>query len=429
MDDDQLHRETFDPGASIFRKGELGNHAYLIASGRVEISVLRHGRKLVLGTLGEGELFGEMALIDNEVRSATAVALDATEVIPIGREQISEELQSAGPMLHLLLRVVLQRFRWSHQWMLDQVRLTDNSEAEVPSAAEVDSETEAAPGADAGFEQTRDQAVREITLIQDLREAVTRDEFALVYQPIVNLRTQATAGFETLLRWDRRAQGIMSPLQFIPVAEKSGLIGQIGLWVLEQACRTFQSFQDQFRTSCPDAPRLFIGVNVSVRQLERLGQVDQIAAVLQETGVDPTSVKLEITESLFMENPDRAVLILSRLKDLGLTIALDDFGTGYSSLSYLQRYPLDTIKIDQSFVRTILTDYESQQIVRAVLRLAQDLHMDVVAEGIEHAEELMRLVDFDCQHAQGYLFSRPLPANEVLELLKQGSHWPESFVG
>jgi len=169
--------------------------------------------------------------------------------------------------------------------------------------------------------------------------------------------------------------------------------------------------------------------NVSVRQLERLGQVDEIAVVLQETGVDPASVKLEITESLFMENPDRAVLILSRLKDLGLTIALDDFGTGYSSLSYLQRYPLDTIKIDQSFVRTILTDYESQQIVRAVLRLAQDLHMDVVAEGIEHAEELMRLVDFNCEHAQGYLFSRPLPANEALGLLKQEIHWPESFVG
>lgn len=260
--------------------------------------------------------------------------------------------------------------------------------------------------------------VRAVNLLQletDLRRAVEREEFLLHYQPIVELATGLIRGFEALVRWQHPERGMVSPGEFIPVAEETRLIIPIGEWVLREACRQIVRWQERFSASEP----LWMSVNLSIKQFTQPSLPEQVGNILRETNLDPRSLKLEITESLMMENIETAIDMLKRLRALGIELSIDDFGTGYSSLSYLHRFPLSTLKIDRSFVSNMDEGNENTEIVRTVVTLARSLGMQVVAEGVETEEQLALLRTLGCEYGQGYLFSRPIDAEAANALLSK----------
>ena len=258
------------------------------------------------------------------------------------------------------------------------------------------------------------RAVTMLRLENDLRRALERGEFRVHYQPIMSLRTGALEGFEALVRWEHPDRGQVTPAEFIPLAEETGLIVPLGLWVLDEACRRLREWQ----SSSPAHRALTISVNLSGKQLAQPDLAERVQDVLSAVGLDPRCLRLEITESVVMENAEAAAAVLSRLRALGVGLAIDDFGTGYSSLSYLHRFPVNTLKVDRSFVGRMASGDENLEIVRTVVTLAQNLGMQVVAEGIETGEQLALLKALRCDYGQGYFFSKPLPAESAAELLR-----------
>ncbi|NDY58709.1 EAL domain-containing protein [Desulfovibrio sulfodismutans] len=243
-----------------------------------------------------------------------------------------------------------------------------------------------------------------ISLEAELRDALSNDELVLHYQPIVNVDTRALEGFEALVRWNHPLKGIVPPDKFIPLAEETGIILPLGRWVIVEACRQLGKWQK----TIPGAERLSVSVNVSCRQFVRDGLVEYVAQVLEETGIDPARLKLEITESVLMQDTSHSIHELNRLKALGVRIAVDDFGTGYSSLSYLRQLPIDHLKIDRSFISGSDNAEDNIQIVKSIISLARNLGLTVIAEGVEHEDQFARLQDVRCDKAQGYMFSRPV---------------------
>lgn len=267
------------------------------------------------------------------------------------------------------------------------------------------------------FDQT--MHLRAVTLLQlenDLRRAIEREEFYIHYQPIFVLGRSSyeLAGFEALVRWQHPERGLVPPSQFITIAEENGLIVPIGLWVLRQACQQMHYWQTQVAPHLP----LSLSVNLSSRQFSQPDLLEQIRMIIQETALSPHSLKLEITETVVMENAELAKDILSQLKDLGVQLHIDDFGTGYSSLSYLHHFPIDQLKIDRSFVSRLGQDDDSAEIVRAIVTLSHNLGMTVTAEGIENAKQLEYLQDLGCEYGQGYFFARPLTPVAATELIE-----------
>jgi diguanylate cyclase (GGDEF)-like protein/PAS domain S-box-containing protein len=260
----------------------------------------------------------------------------------------------------------------------------------------------------------RARAIERMELEADLHAAVEACQFVLLYQPRISLQTRRTLGFESLIRWAHPRRGLISPNEFIPLAEESGLIVPLGLWVLRQACSQLAEWQSLF----PADPPLTISVNVSPRQLAEPGFPEAVAEVLAETRVAPGSVILEITESVLVRETEHVAAVLSALKKLGIGVELDDFGTGYSSLGYLQRFHVDGIKIDRSFVARLGSDDDSLQIVRSVLSLARGLGIDVIAEGIESGNQAAILEALACAHGQGFYFSRPIPPDAAKSFLE-----------
>ncbi|BBD09191.1 EAL domain-containing protein [Desulfovibrio ferrophilus] len=249
-----------------------------------------------------------------------------------------------------------------------------------------------------------EQAVMAMDMEHDLARALERDEFFLNYQPIVRVTDGDLIGFEALVRWNHPQKGVLGPGYFIPFAEESGQIIDLGLVVLREACKTMAGWLQEH----PDRPQMQMSVNLSCRQFEQVILVEQISCILEETGLPAANLKLEITESAIMQDAEGALSILRRLKSLGIKLSIDDFGTGYSSLSYLQRFPVDTLKVDRSFISEMGLNGENIAIVRAVVVLAQSMGLDVVAEGVELPEQLAQLRALECQYVQGFYFSKPL---------------------
>ena len=261
-------------------------------------------------------------------------------------------------------------------------------------------------------------AVARLTLETDLRRALDRSEFVLHYQPILSLATQAVRGFEALLRWQRRDGSLMPPQEFIPLAEETGLIVPVGAWALKQACRQLAVWQREFPAETP----LTMAVNISARQLQEPAFIEEVASAIRDTGVATGSLHLEITESALVDSSDAMVTRLEQLKALSVGLHLDDFGTGYSSLSYLHRFPLDTIKIDRSFIQKIEeTAGDDDTLVGAIITLAKKLSLCVIAEGVETAAQLSALQAADCGHGQGYLFAPPTDAATTSAALRSSS--------
>lgn len=263
-------------------------------------------------------------------------------------------------------------------------------------------------------------AMNRLALETNLRHALKNNEFVVHYQPIVGLRGGEITGFEALVRWQKSATELIYPGDFIDVAEDTGLILFLGLWVLREACRTMRRWHEEF----PRAQPLTISVNLSARQFAQPDLVQQVRQIIVETGINPATLRLELTESVTIGNAERAIEILTQIKELGVRISIDDFGTGYSSLSYLHRFPIDILKIDRSFVTQMDSANDGLQIVRTIMSLARNLHMDVVAEGIESEANAAYLQSLGCKLGQGYFFSKPVDAVAIERLLQKDTSLP-----
>lgn len=263
------------------------------------------------------------------------------------------------------------------------------------------------------------QALERLQLEGDMRQALEQEEFELYYQPIVDLKTDGIVGFEALIRWKSAQHGFVSPARFIPLAEETEFIEPLGQWILEEACRQQIEWQTQF----PQYPNLFISVNVSACQINQPGFIEMIRETLKTTEVNPHKIKLEITESAAMQDYEAAIEIMLQLKALHLNIGMDDFGTGYSSLTYLRRFPIDTLKVDRSFVTEITNSVEDAAVVQAVIQLSHCLGIEVIAEGIELETQRFALEEMACQYGQGYFFAKPLSHQDANALLQGECPW------
>jgi len=257
--------------------------------------------------------------------------------------------------------------------------------------------------------------LQRLELEHDMRKALERGEFELRYQPQYDIRSNRLIGMEALLRWNHPKHGMIPPAQFIPLAEETGLIVPIGDWVVRTACKHNMGWQKA------GLPQLTVSVNLSVRQLQKHNLVGETMAAIEESGLDPRYLELEITESMAMDNVEQVIQKLNELKRFGIRISMDDFGTGYSSLHYLKKIPIHKLKIDQSFIKDITTDSDSAAIVAAIIAMANHLKLEVVAEGVETEQDLQFLLRQNCAHAQGYYFSKPLTFADFERLLRSAS--------
>jgi diguanylate cyclase (GGDEF)-like protein len=262
----------------------------------------------------------------------------------------------------------------------------------------------------------RTGAVRRLEIVNDLHRALERDQFVLHFQPQIDLRTHSLVGVEALLRWVHPERGLVPPLEFIPVAEETGLINELGRWVLDAACRQGRQWLDRY----PAAAALTMSVNLSGRQLAQPRLADEVAAALQESGFPAEHLVLEITETVLMNDTTVTIATLDALKRLGIRLAIDDFGTGYSSLTYLQRFPIDILKIDKSFVDGLGGEnVEESAVARTIVSLAKTLKLETIAEGVERSEHVRELQTLQCDIAQGFFFARPLDARSLEALMDQ----------
>jgi EAL domain-containing protein (putative c-di-GMP-specific phosphodiesterase class I) len=388
---------SFSPGTTIFREGEPGDQAYIIERGKVEVSALKQGQRLVLAVLEEGDVLGEMALLDNERRTATATALEAAEVLVIPREELGQRLADADPLLKLLLRTILDRFRETHWARLagDPMQPTQHRPGRIT------------------YSQDRQRAIDAVRLHQELERAVQDGQLRLDYQPIVRLGDRQIVALEGLIRWRHPERGEIAPGAFIPFAEETGYIVELGLWALDRAREAVLALEREL-----PGRHIVVSVNISGAQLTDTERLERLLDRINTFAGDRSRLKLELTESLLMSDPVLAASSLARIKRTGVTLAIDDFGTGYSSLGYLQRFPIDTLKIDRTFVHGMLADPASLKIVRAIVSLAADLELDTIAEGVETEAHAARLVELRCRHAQGWLFARPQPLEEIVASLR-----------
>ncbi|GAB4239288.1 MAG: hypothetical protein Kow0049_26530 [Stanieria sp.] len=257
------------------------------------------------------------------------------------------------------------------------------------------------------------QTLERLNLETYLWQALEREEFEVYYQPIISLIDEQIVGFEALVRWHHFNQGVIAPAKFIPIAEETGLILDLGWWVFRQACQQMKKWQKEF----PQYQSCYVSINLSIKQFSQPNLLIEIEKILAEVGLEKAQLKLEITESIIISNAEVNEQNLKQLKDLGIQLSIDDFGTGYSSLSYLHRFPLNTLKIDRSFINTITQEGINQEIVEVIIVLAHKLGMDVVAEGVETTEQYQQLSLLGCDQVQGYFYSPPISANGVTQLL------------
>ena len=390
-------------GESLFSEGDTADCAYIIKSGELEISTHSEGEKIIICTLTSGEIVGEMGVIDSAPRTASATALSETQLIVVTRGQLTERIADADPILKLLIKILLDRYRSGLNSIKGQ-SIGDNPDESLISEKIVG-------------EYVR-HGIDKIRLEAELKEALARDQLEVYYQPLLETPGRKVAGFEALTRWHHPERGHISPFLFITLAEETNLIVPVGLYVFESACRTlaqFQAIADQ-----QDDPRqLFMSINISGRQIADPSFIGKAAAITSAAGVNRGQVKLEITETLAM-NLKLTKKWIQRAHELGFKVSLDDFGTGFSSLETLYQLDLDAAKIDQAFVRPLHLEPRSRELMRGIVGLMKGLGLQVVVEGIETIAELEFIAALDCHLAQGYLIGKPLPAGAAETLLKEG---------
>jgi EAL domain-containing protein (putative c-di-GMP-specific phosphodiesterase class I) len=379
------YRIELHPGDVLFREGDAPTTAFLIESGSLRITADRDGAPMLLSDLGAGALVGEMAVLDDSPRSATATALAPCVLTPIDRTQFAERLEAADPVVRALLLSQLSRYRTA------LATFTGNDPA--PTAEPPNKESA--------------HALDKIRLESQLRNAMENRELEIRLQPIQDIASGRLAGYEALTRWTHPERGMVSPADFIALAEETSLIVPVGEYVLREVCAALRRFADEAPAIKP-----FVAFNVSGRQVEDADFVARVLAQLRAHSVNPAQLKIEITESLVLDYSQIATLI-ERAHQAGMKVALDDFGTGYSNLGHLHRLAFDTIKIDQGFIRQ-LDDPRCLAIVRAVVGMAGALGCDIVAEGVETPKQLGQLRELGAHYAQGWLVGKPQSVDEAL---------------
>ncbi|MDZ7921574.1 EAL domain-containing protein [Rhodoferax sp.] len=392
----EFSREVLAAGAAVFQVGDTGDSAYVIESGCVEVLVGAAHAQQRVAVLAEGAMFGEVALLDRQARTATVRTLVPTTLVRIDRAHVEELLVRADPVIQYLLRLLLERFRSS------------SAKSELPpSLPPLSGHAAFAPP-----EDLHAAAVRTLSLAHDLSDAIDRDQLDLYYQPIVRLPDGTLAGYEALVRWRHPQLGVVQPDEFIPLAEKTGLVHRIGQWVLQRATTDWPVLRSTCAARAGERP--FVSVNLSAPELCSPGIVEAVERCLQTTGMDAHELRIELTETVIISSVDRVSASIARLRAMGIGIALDDFGTGYAGLDYLQTLPFTTIKIDRAFVAHMHSSERSFQIIKSALALSQLLGISTVAEGIEDAATGTLLASMGCEYGQGYHYARPRPLHELL---------------
>ncbi len=396
--------KIFKAGEIIMSQGELGACAYFIQEGRVKIVLEKSdGNLLDMGTRGPGSIIGEMAIVDNQPRSATIQALEPCKLLEITKEDFARSVKGANPIVRLISQVILMRYR-------DILRRSETLTMDD------------APGIVSPEKSEREYAeqinvVESIKLANEFKVAIARGQLFLHYQPIYSISTGRILGVEALMRWQHPERGIVPPDDFIPLAEDSGLIIEASRWALREVCAMLTRL-DAIR---PDLQGLYVSINMSATDFEERNFVDKFNEIVTESGIAAERIHIEITERLLLKQPTDVKSTLDRCRELGAKIVIDDFGTGYSSLSYLHRYPIDTLKIDRSFVSDMRNDKSVLGLVKSIVTISENMEIDIIAEGVEVVEEANLLSQLHCDTAQGFYFSRPIAEPAIFELLKQSN--------
>ena len=392
--------KTFKPGDIIMRQGEVGQKAYIVESGKVEIVITSpSGEEHIIATRGPSAMIGEMSLIDEAPRTATIRAIENCKVLEITKQDFTRRLNNADPVIRMATQVIMTRYRDTLNRI--EADAKDNNLSNVETMELIYTE--------------RADAIEQIRIANEFKDALDRDngEITLFYQPVINLHTGEVYGFEALMRWFHPEKGFISPAVFIPVIEETGQIIEASNWAFRKACTSLKHIQESTRYH----KDLHMSVNFSSEDFSAPDFVDNIYSALSETDVKAEQIHLEITERLLVGQPERAKETLSMCRKAGMGVAIDDFGTGYSSLNYLHTYPINTLKIDQSFIRDMESDKTLLQLVRSIVMLGHNMGMDIVAEGVETLQEAKILKEMGCNLVQGFYFAKPMSEKDVIELL------------
>ena len=398
------HKKIYGKGEVIFREGEKGHCAYLIDHGRVEIRIGRGAESTPIAVLGVGDFFGEMAVLDNSFRSATAVALEPCELVEVSKNQISERIEDTDPIVRFLISMLINRLR-------DSLRVSEElTTSGVISVSKVGHSVSKV--VKLSELKKNKEVVEKIKLEKALKDALDEDEFMVHYQPILDFKNGGVSGFEALMRWNSPERGMVRPDLFMGIAEETSLIVPLGQWLVKQVIRDFAKIKKQSAYKRP----LFMSINIAAKQFHDKNLFKLLSQTCQQYGIHPKEVKLEITERELL----RGAFVFDWIKNarkMGFSVALDDFGTGFSSLSYLANLEVNNLKIDKSFVEKIVSDPKSRSIVKSIVEMSKSLDLTVIAEGVETQQEWNLLRDFGCTYMQGYLYSKPLAMNDLVALL------------
>ncbi len=391
-----LNRDFFQAQEMVFSWGDIGDSAYVIEEGCVEVFAAEGSQQKRIALLTTGAMFGEVALLDRRPRTASVRTLVPTRLIRIDRSHVEELLLRSDPVIQYLLGLLLARFRTSQ----------DQHTGHITAPAPLDGHDAPAHGEDLHL-----SAVRTLSLAQDLSNAVEADQFELFYQPLLALDGLVMTGYEALIRWRHPVLGLVNPAEFIPLAEKTGLIHKIGQWVLHRAIADWAELRPFCRDDANHRP--YVSVNLSAPELASPGIVESIRAQLAQYRMDPAELRIELTETVIIQNMEAVSKSVQQLRSLGAGVALDDFGTGYAGLDYLQTLPFTCLKIDRTFVQQIHQSDRSVHIIRAALELARSMGLSTIAEGIEDAATGDLLATMGCSHAQGYYYARPMAKAQI----------------
>jgi EAL domain-containing protein (putative c-di-GMP-specific phosphodiesterase class I) len=374
-----------EPGQTLFVEGDAPTTAFLIEAGELEISTHRDKQFVKLAHLGPGDLLGEMAVIDDSPRTATAVALTECVLLAIDKAQIAERLDHADPIVRALLEGQLKRYRGALAAMQGHVPVAD----EPPAARDL-------------------IGIGKIRLDSQLREALQTGGLDLRLQPLLELSTDRIAGYEALVRWTHPERGPISPAEFIALAEETSLIVPVGEYVLDAAIVALTTMREHGTDPLP-----YIAINVSARQLAEAGLIERILERTRAVGLPPGKIKVEITESQALDYK-LVNEVIAHCHRESIEVALDDFGTGFSNLGHLHELPFDTVKVDQAFARNMMKHPRAMALVESIMQMIHALGADAVVEGIETQAQLEVLRRLRCRYAQGYLVGRPQPLADVL---------------
>ena len=386
---DALGRIVLVKNEVVFRAGDAGDCAYLIEEGKVEIFVVDQAGERRIGLVGKDEMFGEITLIDCQPRTATARTMEKTVLVPIQRKMVQSLLEKSDPILRQLFSIILERYRGNRNTKISPQSQADEKQSNAQAEKKI---------------ALKSEVTQKISIAHGITRALAQDEFELYYQPICRLDDGLVAGFEALIRWHHPTDGLIPPMDFLWLAEQTGLIHELGMWTLERACRDWPRLRQHTKVERP-----FVSVNLSPSQLTSEMLASDVKAVMARHAMPPDEMKLELTETVVVERPELAVKILNQLVELGSSLALDDYGTGHSGLEHIQRYPIGTLKIDRAFIAPMLTSSSSFEIVRSSIGMARSLGLSVVAEGIETEDVRDALLDLGCEFGQGWHFGKPSP--------------------